>query len=52
MNRAEAIQFAKRETRDGADEYEVIGELKIHGFTADEAEEILEEALIEMESET
>ena len=50
MTKAEAIQFAKRELRDSA-AIDVIGELEIRGFGSMEAEEIVEEALLEMEEE-
>ena len=52
MTRSEALQLAKRELRDGASSIDVIDELQeAHGYSPREAEQIVEEAELDMESE-
>lgn len=51
MTRTEAIQFARHELYEGTLSISVIGELEVRGFSSLEAEEIVEQALFDLENE-
>jgi capsule polysaccharide export protein KpsE/RkpR len=51
MTRAEAIRFAKQELLDGADSIDVISQLEVRGFSPLEAEEIVDQAMFDLENE-